>query len=255
MILKWIRLFIGIALIANSSCFAMYAGNAVSPDMPEDGLFSRTNSNTVYHLSYTYDHTLDRTIKFLPPLETTWIQASSTSLRKNGANIGISFGNQLELFGSLGSLNFSSSPIIDYFDLYKKKEDNLYFGGGANVILVFFRQCTMGISAKYHASSQSLYQKEDDLEFKGMLQNWQLSFTLGREFIWINPYVGFAFDSLKCHFYNAQASNLAKISLEEFNPWVCVLGIGLVKNKLGYLNVEGRLIGEMAFALRASLSF
>lgn len=247
--------FTGLLAMVVSPLFAMYAGNAVAPDMPETGLFSKERQNTGYRLAYTYDHTLERDIKFLPPGKKDPLQGSQMSIRKNGGDACISLGNQLELFGSLGTQNFSSGSIFDYFDLHKRSEDSLYFGGGASAILVFFRQCTMGIGAKYHASSQTLFRKTDGAEFKGMLENWQLSFALGREFSFINPYVGLAFDSLKATFNELGASNSQNISFEENNPWVCLLGVGLVKNNMGYLNVEGRLIGEMAFSLRASLSF
>lgn len=237
------------------ACLAMYAGNAVAPDMPETGLFAKRVRNIGTRVAYTYDHTVAQPLKFSKPGSTKWLTTNQSSLEKQGVSFGATLGNQIELYASLGRLAFKPSGVLDHFSLTQARQSSAYFGGGGKVILVFFGNSTMGIDAKYHGTPSMLYNGLNKLSFKGVLHNWQLSFTLGREFGWFNPYVGFAFETFRSKLHQQQAPSDWAINLEEDNPWLCILGVGVAKNKLGYLNIEGRLIGEFALGLRASLSF
>lgn len=247
--------------------YALYNGNPSEPAMPELGLWISSDDWWGFKLGYQWDQTYEKRIKVEGRVSSIRERYDQYFSRKNEGLLIFNVSDRFEVYGKLGvmKLDLSQRPInavkLDYHT-----DNQFLWGVGGRVILVYWEEVVMGVNALYSGSFMRISEIMENGEprrtsgarFK--YSEWQVGISFSREIGIFNPYIGLAYSSLNSRLYNIPddsrfTTTIANEDLENREPFVLLMGLGLTKGKNVSINLESRLIGEKAISLTGALRF
>ncbi len=247
--------------------FALYNGNPSQPDMPELGVWISNNDWWGIKLGYEWDDTFEKKIKVEHRDSSVRERFDTYATRKNEGALTFNVSDRFEVYGKLGvmKLDLSQRPVntvkIDYHT-----DNELLWSFGGRVILVYWEEMVMGVNALYSGSFLRINEilengtprRTSGARFK--YSEWQVGVSFSREIGIFNPYIGLAYASMNSSLYNVPKDpNFSFIvsdeDIENREPFILLLGLGLTKGKNISANLESRLVGEKAISLTGNIRF
>ena len=124
----------------------------------------------------------------------------------------------------------------------------------------------MGVNALYQRASlniDSLTINQKPLPPKGTnisYNEWQVGLSFSREIGIFVPYIGLAYSSMDSRLNHLPSASvftpkLENQTIDNREPFILCLGVGLTKGQVFAINIESRIIGEQAIAFFADLRF
>lgn len=244
---------------------ALYNGNPSLPDMPEQGLFISGDQCLGMKLGYELDTTFSKRVKFdleqkAPKIRMKDLLDTYHSTKQLGV-ITFNFIDRFEIYTLLGAMKLSMSQRPFGGSYVEYETDNEFIWGvGGRVVLVYWDEVILGVNARYNASHLDLSQliingapvvtSDAKMEY----HEWQLGMSFSREIGPFIPYVGVAYASMLSELKNLPIfDNAERIELENRNPFLLLLGVGMTSGRMMNLNLEVRMLGERT--LTASMDF
>ncbi len=247
--------------------FALYNGNSSGPDMPELGIWVSNDDCWGIKIGYEWDTTFEKRIKVENRVSSVRERFDTYATLKNEGVLIFNVSDRFEVYGKLGimKLDLSQRPTksvkLDYHT-----DNQFLWGIGGRVILVYWEDMVMGVNALYSGSFMRISEilengtprRTSGARFK--YSEWQVGISFSREIGIFNPYVGLAYSSFNSSLYNIPVDPnfsyvVADEDLENRQPFILLLGIGLIKGKNISINLESRLIGERAITLSSTIRF
>lgn len=247
--------------------FALYNGNPSEPDMPEIGIWISSHEWWGIKLGYEWDMTSQKKIKVRERVTSIRERFDCYSSLKNEGVLTFNVSDRFEVYGKLGvmKLELSHRPT-DMTRLDYRSDNQLLWGGGGRVVLVYWEEMVLGVNALYSGSSIQINEITENgkprlasgARFK--YSEWQIGISFSREIGLFNPYIGLAYSSFNSSLYNIPKDArffraIADENLEAREPFILLLGTGITKGKNISVNLESRLIGEKAISLTGNIRF
>ena len=276
--MKWVFVFL-LSSFLNCSLLATYNGNPSQPEMPEIGLWSPNDLWWGFKLGYEWDNTFEKSIEVQDKkLNKTFKMDGYNSVK----NIGILTFNgidRFEIYGMMGTLNLKMTEMImnNIFMEYQTSTSFMW-GVGGRIILVYWKEMIMGVNALFSKSHLnmnyvlengrkcSLNEKLNWLNYN----EWQLGVTFSKEIGFMVPYIGLAYSSMNStlstnfpttsrHIIDSEvvlpSNSVKKENIKNKEPFVFLLGIGIVEEEFVTLNIESRLLGEKGISIFSNIKF
>lgn len=253
----------------------LYNGNPFAPDIPELGVHISNENWWGIKIAYLLDDTFWKGVNFSDPQKVLALGSEKMigdfsgkcHLKKNSAVLTFNIIDRVELFTHLGTMNMNiTSPLKDQMTLLYQSKNQFFWGVGGRVILVYWEEVVMGVNALYQSASlkmNSLSVNQNPLPPKGAnisYKEWQVGLSFSRAIGIFVPYIGLAYasmDSRLNHLPGPSASipKLESQKIDNREPFIVCLGVGLTKGQAFAINIESRMVGEQAIALFADLRF
>jgi len=246
---------------------ALYNGNPSLPDMPERGLWAAGDEWWGIKIGYELDSTFSKRVK---------IKERQSSVKdlfdqyKSSKQLGVFTFNiidRFEIYGLLGAmkLKMAQRPVQNV-RLEYETDSQMIWGIGGRVVLVYWEEVIMGFNARYNAAHLDL----DRVIQNGVPRNphgasmhyheWQIGASFSREVGRLIPYVGLAYASMSSCLKSLPNSsaftfNPDEEELQNRNPFILLIGVGMTGGKVLNLNLETRMIGEVSLTVSTDLRF
>ena len=257
----YVKIFL--LLFFTTPLVALYNGNPSLPDMPEQGLFTRGDQCFGVKLGYELDATFSKRVKFDVEQQGSKIKDLLDTYHSTKQLGVITFNliDRFEIYTLLGSmkLKMSQRPFKGSYVEYET-DNELIWGVGGRVVLVYWDEVILGVNARYNGSHLDLSRLTINgtplatSDAKMEYHEWQVGMSFSREIGPFIPYLGVAYASMHSDLKNLPIfANAERIELKNRNPFLLLLGVGMTSGKVMNLNLEVRMLGERA--LTASMDF
>lgn len=247
--------------------FALYNGSPSQPDIPEVGIWISNDDWWGIKIGYEWDNIFEKRVKVKERISSVRERFDRYSTRKNEGVLTFNVSDRFEFYGKLGAmkLDLSQRPTntikLDYHT-----DNQLLWGAGGRIILVYWEEMVLGVNALYSGSFMHI---NEIIENGGLRETskarfkyceWQIGMSFSREIGIFNPYIGLAYSSFNSSLYNIPndpnfSMKIADEDLEMRNPFILLIGAGLTKGRNVGVNLESRLIGEKAVSLTGNIRF
>lgn len=247
--------------------FAIYNGNPSQPNMPELGIWISNDDWWGIKLGYEWDNTFEKRVK---------VEERHSSIRdrfdtyNSVTNFGVftfNASDRFEVYGKLGAMKLElAGRPTDNVKLLYTTDNQLCWAVGGRIILVYWEEVVMGVNALYKGA----FMKVTQIFENGAVRNaegarfkygeWQVGLSFSREIGPFIPYIGVAYASLFSTLYNVpEDPNFSFVvqdeELDNRQPFILLLGLGLTQGKSVGLNLESRLVGEKGVSLSGTIRF
>ena len=266
------RIFLLLNLIFSLPLFALYNGNPSQPDMPELGLWISSDDWWGFKMGYQWDDTFEKRVKVEDPQTTASSIKTKDLFDKYQAykNFGVFTFNvidRFEIYGELGTMKATlSARPLRTTRIQFETDSYLAWGVGGRIVLLYWEEMIMGVSALYNGSFlhlDRLIQNGTARRPKGArlsYHEWQVGVSFSREIGICIPYIGLAYASMRSCLKHLPSDptfsfNLKDETLKNREPFIFFLGIGLTNGRIFALNLETRMVAEKAISLSADLRF
>lgn len=245
----------------------LYNGNPSAPDMPEEGIWISNDDWWGIKLGYEWDKVFEKRSKVKERQSSVRDRFDTYTSVTNQGVLTFNMSDRVELYGKLGvmKLGLGQCPI-DGVQLAYQTDNQFLWTIGGRLILVYWDELVMGVSALYSGSFMRIDQilengaSRDASGARFKYNEWQVGIGFSREVGPFIPYIGLAYSSMHSNLYNIPADpnfafRIADEELENREPFVLFIGIGLTNGKKVSLNLESRMIGEKAITLSGDIRF
>ena len=260
---NWSVLF----LVFSLPLFALYNGNPSAPNMPETGVWISTDDWWGIKLGYEWDQTFDKRVKVKERHSSIRDRFDTYFSLKNQGTLTFNVSDRFEFYGKLGvmKLELAQRPTntarLQYFT-----DNQLIWSVGGRIILVYWEEMVMGVNALYSGSFMRVSEilengttrRTSGARFK--YNEWQIGIGFSREVGPFVPYIGLAYSSMHSDLYNIPEDlrfffQVSDEELENRQPFILFLGVGVTKGKNISVNLESRMLGEKSISLSGCFRF
>lgn len=247
--------------------FALYNGNPSQPNMPETGIWISDDDWWGIKLGYEWDNTFDKRAKVEERHSSIRDRYDTFATVKNQGTFTFNVSDRFEFYGKLGVMKLELEQRPTNTTCLQYHTDNQFLWSfGGRIILVYWEEMVMGVNALYSGS----YMRVSEILENGATRRtsgarfkyceWQIGIGFSREVGPFIPYIGLAYASMHSTLYNIPDDphfpfHVADENIENRQPFILYLGLGLTKGKSVSVNLESRMIGEKSIALSGSLRF
>lgn len=246
---------------------ALYNGNPSLPDMPERGVTTAIDDWWSIKIGYEIDKTFSKRVKVKDRVSSVKDLFDQYKSYKQLGIFTFNIIDRFEIYGLLGSMKLTMAQRpIDSVRLEYETDSQMVWGIGGRVVLVYWEEVIMGFNARYNASCLSIKR----IMQNGMPRNsnksslhyheWQVGMGFSREINSFIPYIGLAYASMFSCLKNlpsdsAFSFNPYEEDLQNRSPFIFLLGVGVTEGIAVDINIEARMVGEVALTVSADLRF
>lgn len=239
------------------SLFALTNDNPAAPGMIENGIVFDKEGWFGLALAYEYDHVFNRRMK---AVTATYPELTKVAYNLNQGIILLNLLHRFEVYGSLGALEMDvSQEVPRYRRLNYSSSNDLAWGVGARALAYEWNNWSIGVDGKFlHA-----YPGIEHLDVNGTptylsrnaaldYREWQIGLGFAYTAPPIIPYIAADYSYASMHgnlpgFTRYRAQNRRKFGM--------AIGSAITGGSAAALNVEMRLIDELALSLSGRLQF
>ena len=260
---KWSFLF----LFFSFPLFALYNGNPSEANMPELGILISPDDWWGMKVGYEWDSSFDKRVKIEQRKSSVRDRYDTYATLKNQGTFTFNVSDRFEGYVKFGvmKLEISQRPT-DTIRLQYFTDNQFLWTVGGRIILVYWEEMVMGVNALYSGSFMRVSEilengatrRTSGARYK--YNEWQIGIGFSREIGIFIPYAGLAYASMHSNLYNipddpAFSFRIEDEDVENREPFILFLGLGLTRGKNVSVNLESRMVGEKALSLSGCFRF
>lgn len=264
--MKALSISVGLLTIA-STLFAAPVGNPSFPRLLQEGYIIPCNSWVDLRLGYEGDFIGDACLK---QYDEGHGRVDNYEQNTNSGTVTLNFNDRLDIYGVFGSSRATCDwrfrlPDLTYSQVEMETGYHFLWGVGGRCALFEWGNTILGLGGRYSAANM----KPVWMTINGALtsaaethlryREWQIDSDLSYKVDIFIPYFGLKYSSnhTRMGTFPVAISNSGSGSLHMKNrkPVGIVIGCALTTGKYFMLNVEGRLIDEMAATIAGDFRF
>jgi major outer membrane protein len=235
--------------------------------MPERGVWGGRDSWWGVKLGYEIDATLSKRTKVKERHSSIKdLFDQYTSIKQLGV-LTFNIIDRFELYGLIGAMKLRMvQRPIDRVRLAYETSNQCIGGIGGRFILVYWEEVIMGFNARYnhaHLNLDHIIQNGRPIPTgRGSFHydEWQVGASFSREIGIFIPYIGLSYAYMSSGFH--QLPNRSPLTfcpedeeIENWSPFIFLVGVGLSQGKAVNFNIETRMVGEVGLTVSGDLRF
>jgi hypothetical protein len=254
-------------IVIGSTLLASPVGNPSFPQLLDEGYFIPLNGWGNFRLGYEGDFVGDGCLK---QYDEGHGRVDNFDQMTNSGTVTINILDRLDLYGVFGSTRVTSDWRYTAADLVVSRIEletsyRFLWGVGARAILFEWANTSLGLGGRYSASQM----KPVWMTLNGTLKptsgthlywrEWQIDLDMSYKIDLFIPYVGVKYSNAHVHMGTfsvpISASGSGDLRMKNRKPVGIVVGSALTTGKYFMLNVEARLVDELAGTISGDFRF